>query len=78
MCLPYNIKNNLYRLIPILRTMDDYSILCSVVNKSLKIFIEMLDYIRADGVCTLTSFPPIGQGCERGHTSIDAPLGVGI
>ena len=45
--------------------MDDDSILLSFCDEMLEILFEMLDHIRADGMCLLTFFAPIRQRCER-------------
>ena len=40
--------------------MDNDPISFRLADKFLEILLEMLDYIRADGVCLLASLTPIG------------------
>src|SRR5688572_4892743 len=73
---PYDVQNNPDRLCCVFRTMDDHTILFILPNELVKIFIEMLDHLRADRVRTLSSLAPIRNGLERQGASLQATLCV--
>lgn len=56
--------------------MDDDAVGFGIGCELIKVFIEVIDHIRADTMGALTPLAPIGQGFEGSGFAFEAAFGV--